>query len=54
MAEEELETGTVGLEAALDDAAVEPDYVLDDGRELYEHFRFTAERGSSCCASTSS
>ena len=45
MAEEELETGTVGLEAALDDAAVEPDYVLDDGRELYEHFRFTADKG---------
>lgn len=45
MAEEELETGTVGPAATQDDAAVEPDYVLDDGRELYEHFRFTADKG---------
>lgn len=25
--------------------AAEPNYVLDDGRELYEHFRFVADKG---------
>ncbi|MCM1152715.1 MAG: RluA family pseudouridine synthase [Muribaculum sp.] len=28
-----------------EEAAVEPSYITDDGRELYEHFRFEADKG---------
>lgn len=33
------------IEAPEEELTKEPDYVLDDGRELYEHFRFEADKG---------
>lgn len=38
------EDGFSSLRAG-DEFAAEPNYVLDDGRELYEHFRFEADQG---------
>ncbi len=48
--EEELQLEYIrpvgSIEDARDDAeCVEPDFVLSDGRELFEHFRFVADKG---------
>jgi len=48
--EEELQLEDIrpvgSIEDARDDAeCVEPDFVLSDGRELFEHFRFVADKG---------
>lgn len=41
----ELEPGSPMMEPDEQEAVDEPSFITDDGREMYEHFRFTADKG---------
>lgn len=45
LSEEELEVESPEMDDSAEDSVQEPTYVTEDGRELYEHFRFEADKG---------
>lgn len=45
ISEEELEVESPEMDDSTEDSVQEPTYVTEDGRELYEHFRFEADKG---------
>lgn len=45
LSEEELEVESPEMDDSAEDSVQEPTYVTEDCRELYEHFRFEADKG---------
>lgn len=45
ISEEELDVESPEMDDSAEDSVQEPTYVTEDGRELFEHFRFEADKG---------